>query len=333
MESIKHNLLTDRQNDSASNKIQVLRGLAIIAVVFIHNTPGGLPQVVLRPFLNFCSGLFLFLSGMQSDAEKWNPKKRISKVLIPYVIWTLIYVVMSFYQSPLQIPVVFLKQLLLGKAAWVMYYIFVYCEFTLLIPWIDRLARSKYRYWGFAVAPAEIVLMRLLPMVMGVSLNQYIRAVMGISCLAWFTYFYLGYLVGNGIIQVNRSPKKLLLVWALSIAVQIGEGFWYLHLGEANCGTQMKLSAIASGAVFSVMAYQFIYSKRECRSTVLKRLGDISFGIFFSHMAVMTALGKIPYYRQLTPYPVNAIAVIAVSSFCVCLGRKLLGKYAKYMAL
>ena len=60
-----------------SYKIQVLRGLAIIAVVLIHNTPGGIAQVWCRPFLNFSVGLFLFMSAMLSSVEKWNPKKRI----------------------------------------------------------------------------------------------------------------------------------------------------------------------------------------------------------------------------------------------------------------
>ena len=56
-------------NDNKSAKIQALRGLAIIAVVFIHTTPGGMAQVVCRPFLNIAVGLFLFLSGMLSDAK------------------------------------------------------------------------------------------------------------------------------------------------------------------------------------------------------------------------------------------------------------------------
>lgn len=62
-----------------SKKIQILRGLAIIAVVFIHNTPGGLAQVFCRPFLNFSVGLFLFLSGMLSDAGRYDPGKRLKK--------------------------------------------------------------------------------------------------------------------------------------------------------------------------------------------------------------------------------------------------------------
>lgn len=333
MEARTHNLQTDRQSNSVSNKIQILRGLAIIAVVFIHNTPSGIPQVAFRPFLNFCVGLFLFLSGMLSDAGRWNPQKRISKVLIPYVIWTLIYVVLSAYKTPLQIPVIYIKKLILGNSAAIMYYIFVYCEFTLLIPLIDKLARSKHRYWGFVIAPAEIIVMRLIPMLMGIELNKYIGVVRSISCLGWFTYFYLGYMMGNKIIKINWSEKKLLLIWAISIVLQIGEGYRYLCLGEANCGTQLKLSSIISGALFAIMAYQFIYSSRECRSVVLKKLGDISFGIYFSHIAVMSVLGILPFYKRLAPYPVNAIIVIIVTSLCVYPGQKVLGKYAKYLAL
>ena len=82
-------------SDSVSTKIQALRGLAIIAVVFIHCTPGGLAQVIYRPFLNIGVGLFLFFSGMLSDAKKWNPKKRLIKILIPYAIWTL-YILLIF---------------------------------------------------------------------------------------------------------------------------------------------------------------------------------------------------------------------------------------------
>ena len=86
-----------------SYMIQMLRGLAIIAVVFIHNTPGGLPQVFCRPFLNFSVGLFLFLSGMLSCADKWKPRKRIMKIVIPYVIWTLLYVILHNYKDLLML--------------------------------------------------------------------------------------------------------------------------------------------------------------------------------------------------------------------------------------
>lgn len=331
MNESKHDF--DRQSNSVSNKIQILRGIAIIAVVFIHNCPSGIPQVVCRPFLNFCVGLFLFLSGMLSDAERWNPKKRIFKVLFPYAIWTLIYVVLSANKTPFQIPVIYIKKLIFGNAAAHLYYIFLYCEFTMLIPLVDKLAMSRYRYWGFAIAPIEIIAMRLIPMLMGIEFNMYIEAVRSVSCLGWFTYFYLGYLMGNKIIKISWSEKKLFLLWIISIVLQIGEGYWYMCFGEVNCGTQLKISSIISGVIFVIMAYQFIFSIRECNCVVLKKLGDISFGIYFLHIAVMFVLEILPFYKRLTPYPINAIIVIFVTSLCVYLGKRILGKYAKYMSL
>ena len=189
------------------------------------------------------------------------------------------------------------------------------------------------RYWGFAIAPVEIIVMRLIPMLMGIGFNYYVDAVRSVSCLAWFSYFYLGYMIGNKIIKINWSEKKLLLIWAISIVLQVGEGYWYLCLGEVNCGTQLKLSSIISGSLFAIMAYQFIYSSCECHNMELTRLGDISFGIYFSPMAVMSVLGILPFYERLTPYPINAIIVIIVTSLCVYLGKRILGKYAKYLAL
>lgn len=78
-----------------NNHIQVLRALAIIAVVMIHTTPHGIPQVVCRPFVNFSVATFLFLSGYLTKIENANwfafYKKRILRVFIPYLIWTIIY--------------------------------------------------------------------------------------------------------------------------------------------------------------------------------------------------------------------------------------------------
>lgn len=66
-----------------SHKVQIIRGLAIIAVVCIHNTPSGMAQVLWRPFLNFAVAIFLFISGMLSNAQKWSPAYRIKKIIIP----------------------------------------------------------------------------------------------------------------------------------------------------------------------------------------------------------------------------------------------------------
>ena len=325
------NQLSEKQ----SNRIQVLRGLAIIAVVISHNTPIGLAQVYCRPFVNFCVGLFLFLSGMLSSAERWNPKKRILKVIIPYIIWTLIFVIFRNSKTPAQIPISYLYNLITARSAAVMYYVFVYCELTLLIPLIDKLAKSKYKWVGFLISPIEIILMRLFPLVIGYEMNNYVQILKSISCVGWFIYFYLGYLLGNGHLKIKLPASRIKTLWVFSIALQMLEGYWYLSMGESNCGTQLKITSILSGTLFVLLAYMYINTSKEALAPrILHVFGDYSFGIFFSHLAVMKVLKQIPFYKRVYySFPINAIIAFLLSLMCVILGRKALGKYGKYLAL
>lgn len=84
-------------NDITSKRIQVLRGLAIIAVVIIHSNANGIISVIDRPFVNFAVAIFIFISGYltklsYSDIRNFY-KKRIVKVGMPYIVWTIIYTI------------------------------------------------------------------------------------------------------------------------------------------------------------------------------------------------------------------------------------------------
>lgn len=210
--------------------------------------------------------------------------------------------------------------------------IYIYCEFTLLIPLIDKLAKSKNKYIGFMISPVEIIFVRLIPLITGYKINKYVSIIINISCLGWFTYYYLGYLIGNNIVLIRSSTKKLVLLWVGAIILQMIEGYWYLSMGENNCGTQLKLSSLLAGSLFTMIAYRFINSEKLFNIKFLRLLGDCSFGIYFSHMAVMSVCGKIiPHYNTL--YPINAILAVLCSMVCVLLGKKILGSYGKYLAL
>lgn len=322
-----------------SKHIQILRGIAIAAVVLIHTMPGGAWQIYLRPFVNFAVGLFLFLSGLLSNARQWKPKKRLMKVLVPYAVWTLIYTAMYNSENLAQIPLRFLKNLITAEAAGMLYYIPVYCTFTLLIPCIDRLSRSKFRYLGFWIAPLEIFVVYMLPNFLNRQLApvQFLQSVpwgwLLYYYLGWFTYFYLGYLLGNGYIRLRKRVTTWACLWAVSLPIQMFEAAWLASGISTNPGTQMKMSALLTGTFFVLMAYRFIFSEKEYTCKPLEYLGDRAFGIYFSHIAVMAVLRKIPYYRTVAVFPLNTIVVIFVSMLCILLGKRLLGKYAKYLGL
>lgn len=58
-----------------------------------------------------------------------------------------------------------------------------------------------------------------------------------------------------------------------------------------------------------------------------------SFGVCFSHMAVKLVSGVIPYYKTVMVFPLNAIISLLVTSVLVHIGRYILGKKSKYLAL
>ena len=120
--------------------------------------------------------------------------------------------------------------------------------------------------------------------------------------------------------------------WGGGTALQILEGMWYFSLGETNCGTQLKLSAILTNVFVLLIAYRFITSDKTVSVKSLYLIGNNSFGIYFSHLAVMWVLNHMPHYENLW-YPLNAAIVVIISLMCVVIGKKILGKNAKYLAL
>ncbi|MCD7872592.1 MAG: acyltransferase, partial [Clostridiales bacterium] len=129
--------------------------------------------------------------------------------------------------TPAEIPLSFVKRLILADSAPMMYYVFVYIQFTLLIPTIGKISKSKFIYLPFLITPLEIIFVRLLPMLLKLELNSVFLKVKSISCLPWFTFFYLGYLLGNNIIKIKASARKLTFCFACSIILQIFEGYAY----------------------------------------------------------------------------------------------------------
>ena len=152
--------------------------------------------------------------------------------------------------------------------------------------------------------------MRLIPQVAGIEINKYIAIIMSISCLGWFTYFYLGYLLGNDLIKIKVSSPKLIIALVGAIIVQIVEGYWYYLMGNQNCGTQLKLTSVLTGCIFTILVFRYIESEKDLKIKVLFILGECSFGIYFSHLAIMSVLNIIPFYSKIAIYPINAIIAL-----------------------
>ena len=314
-------------------KIQLVRGIAIIAVVLIHSLPVAMIQVFVRPFINFAVPCFLFLSGMLSNADRWHPWKRIKKILIPYVLWTLLYTFLKQYRTLSALPLAYLKSLLKFNSAAIMYYVYVYCELTLLIPLLDRLAKSRYRLLGLLITPLEILFMRLLSFVGLYRLPHILVLIRSVSCVGFVSFFYLGYLIGNGYLKNTIPIRRLALLILLAILLQMAEGYGYYQISAKDAGTAMKLSAALTSCLCCLLLSRFINDPAPAQNRLFKLLGDNSFGIFFAHIFILRLIKHIPGYKTYLLFPINGVLVLAITLALVLLGKRILGRYGKYLAL
>ena len=242
----------------------MFRAIAIIAVVMIHTTPAGQWQVFCKPIINFAVATFIFLSGYltKTDNDNWLKfyVRRITRVLVPYIIWTVIYSIPDIQSSG---PSALVKNLLCANATTTLYYIFVYIQFVLLTPLLGKLAKSPYRHLGWLIAPLSVILFKYIPVFGNIQLGKHIELFWNDACLGWFTFYYLGLILGNRIIDRQFNIRN-----------------------PAGCGSQLKLSSILSSSIFMLITY---YVLERCAPRVNRG----------SHVPKSKLLRKLNFQRSI----------------------------------
>lgn len=296
----------------------MFRAIAIIAVVLIHTTPDGQWQVFCKPFINFAVATFIFLSGYLTKADNENWLKfyirRITRVLVPYIIWTVIYSIPDIQSSG---PSAMVKNLLCANATTTLYYIFVYIQFVLLTPLLGKLAKSPYRQLGWLIAPLSVILFKYIPVFGNIQLGKHIELFWSDACLGWFTFYYLGLILGNRLTGRRFKLRNLVFLYCASLLLQTAEGYLWFTADPAGCGSQLKLSSILSSSIFMLIIHNVLEnrtSRMRCRT--LEIIGDYSFGIYLSHMMVLKGLEATSIYNVI-PFPITSLIVLLISfAFC-----------------
>ena len=311
----------------------MFRAIAIIAVVMIHTTPAGQWQVFCKPFINFAVATFIFLSGYLTKADNENWLKfyirRITRVLVPYIIWTVIYSIPDIRSSGLSALV---KNLLCANATTTLYYIFVYIQFVLLTPLLGKLAKSPYRHLGWLIAPLSVILFKYIPVFGNIQLGKHIELFWNDACLGWFTFYYLGLILGNRIIDRQFNIRNLAVLYCASLLLQMAEGYLWFTVDPAGCGSQLKLSSILSSTIFMLIIYCVLSrSSHEPKRRLLCTIGDYSFGIYLVHMMILKAMEPLDFYSVI-PYPITSLIVLSVSFIFCYISSAVLGKKASRWA-
>lgn len=319
---------------------QIARGIAIICVILIH-CPNAInaPQdtidfnswLILRQFINFPVALFFFIAGRFTNYSKYSDYKsfilkRGVRLLIPFLIWSTFYALISFIRAYVSggelIGVVpFAVRIITGKSAPHLYYIVVLLQLSVITPLLIKCIESGYSKILYAVTPIWLIFIYYWCCLNGTMppLYQYVFP-------AWIGFYVWG------LVSRNKTCKgiKSLILPGMAIILEIVEAYYSLRLGfpvNFAC-SQIRISAflLATIVVRLFIGAQVSTTHMNWASKVLAYLGDHSYGIYYIHYFFILLCAKA--VRSLT---VNLFGIIwlfqAAISFVVALFGSLMVIY------
>lgn len=190
-------------------------------------------------------------------------------------------------------PLTVLAAFIVGGSAH-LYYLVVYLQLVFLTPWLFRLLdRPAVRTALYVVTPLAL-------------LARYALSVAGFSlpiqafCGSWLLFYLLGLEWRSRIAPWLRvrgvGARQALVAMAACLVLQELEGFTWLVIGSYDLATtQLKASIMHSSAcacaIFALSAGTVRRSLASC--VPLVRLGDLSFGVYACHMAVLAVSRRV----------------------------------------
>src|SRR3989344_3466059 len=288
-----------------NSAIDAMRLLAILAVVLVHTTTKTLNStgydlnvtwwpLLLNQISRFAVPMFFLISGFVLELNYDHHhhylgflKKRLSRILIPYIFWSLIYYFLVYRGNLMPLS----TTLLWGGAAYQLYFIPALMIFYLIFPLFHRL---------YKVLSNPLVLLMLGAVEMRILYQDYfVRDLsypfpVSIAFMAFFA-FILGMVASHYQKQLLTGIKKWLWVIApvtLGLALGIfwqGKERYFMTLNIHAFYSQWRPSVLLyTLGLSAVLYYWFAVSKRF--SGAIGLLSGLAFFVFFFHLIPLELL-------------------------------------------
>jgi probable poly-beta-1,6-N-acetyl-D-glucosamine export protein len=292
--------------------IDNLRTISILAVILIHTTTrtietthNDLINFPVSLFLNqiarFAVPLFILISGFVLELSYnyhlsfWSYlKKRISRILLPYLIWSLIYYYFVYTQNHDNLIWV----LATGNASYQLYFIPALAIFYAVFPVLHKLYKvisNKFIY-------ASLGILQLWLLYQDYFIKEYkFPDPLRITILSFF-FFITGMVVSRNkdkIIEFVNKWKYYLATFAL------GLGFYVFREGQVDfLNTTNYLSFYSQWrpsilfytlAIFLILFYAF--DKSHLQFKLSERFAKLSYLVFFIHVIVLELVWKVFGYK------------------------------------
>jgi peptidoglycan/LPS O-acetylase OafA/YrhL len=284
---------------------------------------------LLEIFTRFSVPIFFFISAFglfykQNLNEPFDYRKflirRCRGVLLPYVLWSLIYMIhyswasgdLSIWSSP-----VLAEYFFFGLASYQLYFLVILLWFYLLMPfWRMLLIRIQYRpmVWLSMILLAQIAFNYYSSYIITPGTdNHYLNLAIQHRLSYWVFHYVFIFLLGaicaihfEKFSQlINRYRRMMTINFGITAATMLAYYYSLLYLAgyspEAAVNTVHQLSppGVLYTAAATLFWYAYFSTNRFAESTgkILETLGKYSFSVYLVHPFVMYYLSDF-YIRQ-----------------------------------
>lgn len=307
--------------------LDALRCAAILGVIIIHITATSLTKaesgtliegVIL--FFNqvsrFSVPAFLFLSGLGLSLSSTNPemryfdflKKRISKILLLYIGWSLVYHVVTLKTI---MPLTFARNLITGGSYYHLYYVPLIIIFYLIYPILNKVGATKI---GLICSAIVSIGSQVMGQISGMKFLDNL-----INPLNWVVFFVLGiwfsYNLDHKIELIQKHKRIILPVFVIVLlGIYIETLFIKEAIGIDPATTSMRPEIILYSCLFFLALFSS-WTEEKKPQKMLKKVSDLSYGIYLSHAFVLTTV-SLAYTK--VGFALDSFHFLIISFFLVC---------------
>lgn len=261
---------------------------------------------VFDSFSRICVPLFVLISGRFLLGRQESPgsfyRKRSSRILIPLISWSFIYMLYSilgsyFFNGSWEVePIV--EALINGRPFYHLWYLYMLIGMYAITPVLNFLMSR--------ISGKSVKLMASGFLVIGFILDLMVyRLGMEVPFPFW-PVFYVGYFMWGYLLKESRSiaPSILILIYISSsifivvlthMTVKSGSFYFYNYLSPF--------------VIFGALAVYKLFDQLNLKSNFLSRMASLSFGIYLVHAGILDALNKLLSLSGITIFSHPALGI------------------------
>lgn len=317
------------------NYISILNVLACIGVVILHTFETGYTsdanfvfEVLIRAIAYCAVPVFFMITGatLIDYRERYDTKtffkKRLLKVIIPLIIWSIIYFIINFFKGKFSINDLSFKfvfeYFFLVKTNPIFWFFVVIIGIYLAIPVISLIPQESRRKAFLYIIIITFVFNQFLPdLLYHLNLNYNYDLKFPLTYSGWISFIFIGYYID----KYEIVKKHRVIIYVLGIigflTMVVPTIFISYHKNESCSWFDEHYDAPC--VLYSASVFLFFKSKINNNQIVTKIMPFFNFvapttlGIYVLHIAIRDFLR---YFYTYSYFGMNLVLTLSILTIC-----------------